>query len=355
MKRYRLRRSQVFANGGLNHSQAQVEHWPHQIIPGLALSSGLALVAICLHALPQLSILSSLILAIGLGISVRNTVGVTSIYEAGIRFALRRILRIAIVLLGLQLSLSQIVEVGFIGLAIIGFTLFSTFYFTCWLGEKLGVCQKLTQLIAAGTAICGASAIVATNAVVESSDEDVAYAIAMVTVFGTASMFLYPLVPDLLNLTPQAFGIWCGASIHEVAQVIAAAFQGGTVSGQLASVSKLSRVLLLAPVILILGTLPLSSVSRTSDRRLQTPPVPWFVLGFVGLIALNSFGVVPATGKSALITANQFLMTIAIAAMGLETNFQKMMQAGLKPLYLAASSWVFISIVSFALIVFFYQ
>lgn len=212
----------------------------------------------------------------------------------------------------------------------------------------------MSQLIAAGTSICGATAVIATNVVVEGHDEDVAYAVAMVTLFGTASMLLYPVFPGL-HLSPQAFGIWCGASIHEVAQVIAAAFQNGHVSGQVATISKLSRVMLLAPMVLTLGVVSASSRSGGQKLNLRQIPIPWFVLYFIGMIGLNSLNVFPTDAKAIVIQANQFLLAISLAAMGLETDLHKMKQAGMKPLYLGAASWLFISIVSLGLVEVFYQ
>ncbi len=144
---------------------------------------------------------------------------------------MKRILRFAIILLGLQLTLTQVSEVGAIGVGIIAATLAATFLVTKWVGALIGVPRKMAELIAAGTAICGASAVIATNTVTDAHDEDVAYAVACVTVFGSLSMFLYPLLPAVLHLGPHAYGLWTGASIHEIAQVVAAAFQDGREAG----------------------------------------------------------------------------------------------------------------------------
>ncbi len=340
-----------------DQAQFSAKHWfwIRQLIAGLLLTSGLALLATFLHTLPELGLFSPLILAILLGILVRNTVGTPQICQLGVTFSLKRVLKLAIILLGLQLSLEQVVEVGPVGLAMVAVTLLSTFVFTCWFGKRLGVSRKLSQLIAAGTSICGASAVIATNVVVEGHDEDVAYAVAMVTVFGTASMLLYPVVPGLLHLSPQAFGIWCGASIHEVAQVIAAAFQDGTASGQIATISKLSRVMLLAPTVLALGVVSLRSMKQGQKLSLRQLPIPWFVLYFVVVILLNSLNIFPAGLKATMIQINQFLLAISLAAMGLETNLHKMRQAGMKPLYLGAASWLFISVFSLGLVEVFYR
>lgn len=333
---------------------AQKRAWLYQLGAGLCLTSGLAFVAIFLHTLPGIGILSPLILAILLGILVRNTVGTPQICQLGVSFSLKWLLRLAIILLGLQLSWSQLFEIGSVGLFIVVITLVSTFVFTCWLGKHLGVSQKLSQLIAAGTSICGASAVVATNVVVDGRDEDVTYAVAIVTVFGTSSMLLYPMLSDLLHLTSQAFGIWCGTSIHEVAQVIATTFQQGELTSQIATISKLSRVVLLAPTVLTLGLFSARSVSQRQSLTWQNPPIPWFVVCFIGLILINSFQIFPEGPKALVIQANQFLLTIPMTAMGLETNLYKLKEAGLKPLYLGVFAWLFISTFSLILVKIFY-
>ncbi|MGK7954175.1 MAG: YeiH family protein [Crocosphaera sp.] len=321
------------------------------ILPGLGLTASLAILAEYLHKLPSLSLLSSLILAIILGIFLKNTIGVPKIYQQGITFSLKRILRLSIILLGLRLSLPQVIEVGPNGLAIVCFTLVSTFVFTCWLGQKLGVNKRLTKLIAAGTSICGASAIVATNGVVESKDEEVAYAVAIVTLFGTLSMLLYPLFPVFFQVTSQEFGIWCGVSIHETAQVIAAAFQGGEMSGELATIAKLSRVIFLVPIVLSLG---LFSNKSTANNQLNKLPIPWFVLGFIALMLLNSLDIFPENLKNSVVTFNHFLLAISMAGMGLKTSLFDIKKTGIKPFYLGAGSWLFISIFSLGLIKIFY-
>jgi uncharacterized integral membrane protein (TIGR00698 family) len=219
------------------------------MLPGLFLTFTIAAAALELRNLSGITVLSSLIIAIVLGMALHNTVGTPSTFKPGVVFSMRRILRFAIVLLGLQLSLAQVATVGIVGLAIIAVTLAATFAFTAWLGRRVGIDRKLAELIGAGTSICGASAVIATNTVTRASDEDVAYAVACVTVFGSVSALLYPGLAELLQLTPRAFGLWTGASIHEIAQVVAAAFQNGADSGNFGTIAKLSRVILLAPMI----------------------------------------------------------------------------------------------------------
>lgn len=311
--------------------------------PGLIAVTLLAWASIELHTLPQLAAVSALMIAIVLGMLVRNTVGIPAACGPGIRFSLRRILRFAIVLLGFQLSARQIVEVGGKGVLIVAVTLAAAFFFTTWLGGRLGVDRKLAELIAAGTSICGASAVVATNSVTEGSDEDVAYAIAVVTLFGCASMLLYPVGSALIQMPAHAYGLWAGASIHETAQVLAAAFQGGAVSGQIATVSKLSRVMLLAPVVLTLGWVTRRRDGAGSFSGKKTAiPVPLFLLGFIAAIGINSAAILPPSTTQLLVKTDQFLLALSLGAMGLETSFRKVREAGLKPMLLGSGAWLFI-------------
>jgi uncharacterized integral membrane protein (TIGR00698 family) len=322
------------------------------LVPGLFLTATIAATAFGLRNLSGITALSPLIVAIVLGIAFHNTVGTPAVYRPGVVFSMRRVLRFAIILLGLQLSLSQVVEVGGAGLGIIASTLAATFLFTVWLGRRLGVDRKLAELIAAGTSICGASAVVATNTVTRAPDEDVAYAVACVTVFGSASMLLYPALEGLLQLTPHAFGLWAGASVHEIAQVVAAAFQNGVDSGNFAMIAKLSRVMLLAPMILALGCFSSgnSQRDRVEGSKRRSVPVPWFVLGFVAMMLFNSLDLIPQLEKTWLIQTTTFLLTVALAAMGLETDVRKLRAKGWKPLLVGAGSWLFISAISLVLV-----
>ncbi len=322
-------------------------------IPGLALTFAVAGVGFALSRLPFLSTLSPLILSILIGMAFHNIVGTPAICRPGVKFSLRRILRLAIILLGLQLTVSQVLAVGGTGLFVVVATLAVTFGFTVWLGARLGVDPKLSQLIAAGTSICGASAVIAANTATEGSDEDVAYAVACVTVFGSISMFVYPLLPHILGLSTHSFGLWAGASIHEIAQVVAAAFQHGKDAGDLATISKLARVMMLAPVVLLLGFVKNWSQRKgaASGQAVRArAPAPWFVFGFIALIGFNSFDLLPHPFRSELIQINVFLLSAALAAMGLETDFRKLKAKGLRPLALGAGAWIFIALFSLGLI-----
>lgn len=322
------------------------------ILPGVALTAAIAAAAYRLRLLPAIGALSPMILAILLGVGLRNLFGAPAWAAPGIAFSLRKILRFAIALLGLQLSAAQIIDVGFTGLAIIAATLVATFCFTTRLGRWLGVEPELARLIAAGTSICGASAVVAANAITRARDEDVAYAIACVAVFGTLAMVSYPALADLARLGPRAYGLWAGASIHEVAQVIAASFQHGREAGDLGAVAKLSRVMLLAPTLLTLAFMA-GRGARGAEKF--SPPFPWFVIGFLALVGVSSIVAIPPDAKAAIATATTILLSMALAAMGLETDIAALRAKGLRPLALGLAASVFVSGFSLALIEAFFR
>jgi uncharacterized integral membrane protein (TIGR00698 family) len=327
-----------------------LKSWLADLLPGLLLTSGIAALAFLLRRIFGITMLSPMILSIVIGIVFHNIVQTPLAAKAGIRFGIRRILRFAIVLLGFQVTAQEVISVGAIGIAIIVTTLTATFCFTSWFGPFIGVDRKLAQLIAAGTSICGASAVIATNTVTDAPDEDVVYAVACVTVFGSAGMLLYPLLPGLLHLDQHAYGLWSGASIHEIAQVVAAAFQGGQEAGQFATIAKLSRVMLLAPVVLTIGYFARRRGTSNAAERGRDLPVPWFVFGFLAMIALNSAIVVPPAAKAGIIEVTTFLLAVALAAMGLETDLRKLKAKGLLPFMLGAAAWLFIAGLSLLLI-----
>lgn len=309
--------------------------------PGVLLAAGVAGAAFALRQLPGVAALSPMILAIVIGMAINNTVGVHALAKAGVTFTMRRVLRVAIVLLGWQLTVSQVLAVGGAGLGVIVATLLATFVFTLAMGRLLGVERKLTELIASGTSICGASAVIATNTVTRAADEDVAYAVACVTVFGSIAMVAYPLLPGLLHLDAHGYGLWAGASIHEIAQVVAAAFQDGPAAGEAATVAKLSRVMLLAPVVLGLGMLAARGAADGAGKA--KPPVPWFVLGFVAVAGVNSVVTLPAAVHQDVVLVTGFLLSMALAAMGLETDVAKLRAKGMRPLALGALAFLFIA------------
>lgn len=321
-------------------------------VPGLVLVAVITASAYGLRHIPAVSQLSPMISAIFVGMLFSNIVGVNASAGAGISISGKRLLRLAVALLGLQISFAQLAGIGVTGIGFAAFGLLSTYLFTISMGRVLGVNRGLAHLLAAGTSVCGASAIAAANAVTGADDEDVSYAVACITLFGTIAMFLFPFIGVLAGLAPEKYGLWIGLSVHEVAQVVGAAFQGGTQAGEVAVVTKLARVMMLAPLVIGLSCFIARPSKQTAGKSGGTPLVPFFVIGFLALAALNSFGLVPQPIRAPIVTATPILLTAAMAALGLGTNVSKLKKHGLPPLLLAAMASVFIATLCFVMVTF---
>ncbi|SNB60916.1 conserved hypothetical integral membrane protein [Rhodoblastus acidophilus] len=312
------------------------------LAPGLALTAGVALCAYALRLIPGVAALSPMILSVLIGALIHNTVGAIGGTGEGVNFSLRRILRLSIVLIGLQITGQQAAEVGVGGIGLIAFGLLATLAATLWMGRLLGVPRGVALLIGVGTSICGASAIVAAKAATGGEEDDAAYAVAGVTLFGTIAMFLYPALAAPLHLSASQFGLWAGASVHEVAQAVFAAGQGGPEALQVGTIAKLTRVAMMAPVIILLGEIYFRlGLAGGAERR--KPPFPWFLLGFLAMAALNSLVAIPSEVSAPLRAAATFLLSMAMAAMGLHTNLRHVFSAGLRPLALGLFASAFIS------------
>ena len=298
-----------------------------------------------IHIVKSLS-LSAIIIAILLGMFIKNTIGVKESMNEGIKLCSKKVLRLAIILLGFKLSLLEVSKLGFKAAIIILVITLATLIFTRYLGKKLNISRSLSILIGTGTSICGASAIVAVNAVTKSeNEEDVAFAVGIVTIFGTVFMLLYPIVFHVFNLNTIFYSLWAGSSIHEVAQVVAAGFAASNQAGTLATVVKLTRVLLIVPVTILLSIRE-SKKENSYKFSFKNITIPWFVLMFLGVIIINSLNIIPQNISKGFINLDNYLMTAAMVGLGLETSLSAMKKTGLKPIYLGALASVFISIFS---------
>jgi uncharacterized integral membrane protein (TIGR00698 family) len=319
--------------------------------PGLALCGAVAGIAMLLHALPLFRLFSPMIVAVVAGMALGGFNLVPRGSHAGLSFAARPLLRLAIILLGFQLTWPQIQQVGLVGTVIIVLSLTTTMLTTIALAKLLKIDRKLAQLIAVGTSICGASAIVAANSVTHGSDEDVAYALACVTFCGTIAMFVFPLILQITNFSEYQYGLWSGAAIHEVGQVVGAAFQGGQVSGEFGTIAKLTRVALLAPVIVVLGFGTRGSFyDAGAGHEKPARRVPPFILLFLVVVAVNSTVDISANLKSAVATTSTIMLTMALAATGLTADVRKLRKRGMGPFALGVAASVIIAAVSFGLL-----
>jgi uncharacterized integral membrane protein (TIGR00698 family) len=314
------------------------------IFPGVTIAALIGGLAFGLHRLPHMNVVSPAILAAVIGLFLAHAVKIPERMEAGIAFSSRSLLRWAVALLGLQVSFGQIAAIGWAGFAIVVAGMTISFLTIRALGRALGVAPKLAELIAAGTSICGASAVAGVNTATGAEDEDVAYAVAMVTLFGTMAMLLYPLIDHLLMLDSRRYGLWAGASIHEVAQVVGATAQIGPEATQTGTVAKLTRILMLAP--LVMG---LRFGRRKAAGGNAGVGMPLFVIGFLALVAVNSLFALPHELTALGGQVSGFLLAVALGAMGLKTHIAALKAKGWAPLVLGALGTLFISLFTLGL------
>ncbi|WP_018717172.1 YeiH family protein [Arhodomonas aquaeolei] len=323
------------------------------VAPGLALCAVLAGLSYAIAAWPALNQavpLSALTVGILAGVLVRLCVPIPASMEPGIRWTLHYVLRTGIVLLGFRLVLQDMLSVGMGGLALVVLAVGSTLTLAVVLGRALRLPDTLSVLVGSGTGICGASAVVAVDGVVRGREEDVACAIAIVTVFGTIAMFLYPALAPSLGLNEATYSAWAGSSIHEVAQVVAAGFAFNDQAGVDASLYKLSRVAMLAPAC---AALAIWWRRRERDTTKDTTtarraPVPLFVALFVVMVGVNSFAPVPAQLHDTLVTVDSGLLAAAMVAMGLHTRLVAVARLGWRPLALGLAMAIWISLLALA-------
>jgi uncharacterized integral membrane protein (TIGR00698 family) len=289
--------------------------------------------------------LSALTLTIVLGIVVGNTFfpAIATRTAAGVDLSKSLLLRAGVILYGFQITFQQITNVGWAGVLIAGVMLTLTFLLAVQLGVRLFKLDRQTSmLIGAGSAICGAAAVIATEPVVGGQAHKVSIAVATVVIFGTFGMFIYPLLYPHLGLSPHNYGIFAGSTIHEVAQVLVA---GRSVSADAASsavIEKMLRVMMLAPFLLVLSGSRPAAGPHAGAARGPRVVIPWFAILFIVASAVNSLHVLPAWLVRGLVQLDTVLLAMAMAALGLRTHVGAVRQAGVKPLMLAASLFVFL-------------
>jgi uncharacterized integral membrane protein (TIGR00698 family) len=313
------------------------------LLPGFAALGAIAALAAAVAGTPQLARLgiSSLTLAIAFGMIGGNLAPPrwTQAISHGAMFSQRTLLRLGVGLYGLRLTAQQIGAVGLRGVLIDMLVIASTLGLALWAGTRWFKLDRDTALlVGTGSAICGAAAVMAAEPVVKAPPHKVAIAVATVTVFGSLSILVYPLLFPLLGLDPAQFGIYIGSTVHEVAQVVAAGKAVSPATADQAVVVKLIRVALLAPVMLLVGRLVGAGKNENeTGQGAQRPPLlPWFIGLFAATAAANSLGLVGATLHAALLQIDGVLLAVAMAALGWSSSIRQMRQAGLRPLLLGA-------------------
>ena len=307
--------------------------------------------------------LSPLVIGIVMGIFYANTLHNQTplAWQSGITFSAKKILRFAIVIYGFRITFQQIAEVGIDGFLVSLIMLSTTLIFGAWAGTKLFGMQKDTSILtASGASVCGAAAVLATEPVLKAEEYKTAIAVSMVVLFGTISMFLYPVLyttiiehsTGFLHMTPREFGIYVGGTIHEVAQVVAvpASVPGAPAEmADAAVIVKMTRVIMIAPMLIVLGLYLAWDAKKSGEARNEKTKlvIPWFAVYFIMVAGFNSLQIVPQTIVNIINEIDTFLLTMAMTALGMGTIFSKFKGLGLAPIYTALSMFVWLVVGGF--------
>ncbi len=307
--------------------------------------------------------LSPLVIGIVMGIFYANTLHnqTPQAWQSGITFSGKKILRFAIVLYGFRITFQQIAEVGMDGFLVSLIMLTTTLILGSWLGTKIFGMEKDTSILtASGAAVCGAAAVLATEPVLKAEEYKTAIAVSMVVLFGTISMFLYPVLystiiehsSGFLHMTAREFGIYVGGTIHEVAQVVAvpASIPGSPEEmANAAVIVKMTRVIMIAPMLIVLGFY-LAYVAKKEgggNSGKTKLVIPWFAVYFIGVAGFNSLHLLPQNMVDIINEIDTFLLTMAMTALGMGTIFSKFKGLGLAPIYTALSMFVWLVVAGF--------
>ncbi|VFS25899.1 YeiH family protein [Klebsiella pneumoniae] len=317
-------------------------------VPGLALTAALTGAALWAGSFPAIAGagFSALTLAILFGMVVGNTVypKIWQPCDGGVIFAKQHLLRLGIILYGFRLTFAQIADVGVSGILIDVLTLSSTFFIACFLGQKVfGLDKHTSWLIGAGSSICGAAAVLATEPVVKAEASKVTVAVATVVIFGTIAIFLYPAMYPLLAhwFTPENYGIYMGSTMHEVAQVVAAGHAVSPDAENAAVIAKMLRVMMLAPFLLFLAA-RVKQLTPAGNGEKSKITIPWFAIMFILVAVFNSFHLLPKAVVDMLVTLDTVLLAMAMAALGVTTHVSALKKAGAKPLLMALMLFVWL-------------
>ncbi|HEX7341594.1 MAG TPA: YeiH family protein [Rhodanobacteraceae bacterium] len=313
--------------------------------PGLLLSTGIAVVAWQLGR--WLPLIGGPVFGIVLGVIVRNTVTPPGACLPGIRFAGKQVLQWSIVALGLGLSLTQVAHTGLDSLSVTLVTVTAAF-FTAWLlGRLLGIPSRLKLLIGVGTAICGGSAIAAVTPIIKADEHETAFAISTIFLFNLVAVLLFPLLGHLMHMSNQGFGLWAGTAINDTSSVVAAGYSYSSAAGDFATIVKLTRATLIIPVCLALALIEAWRNKRSSGGDFQLGRVfPWFILWFVVASAVRTLGWIPTSWHADLHVMAEFLIIVALAAIGLSSDLRRMKSTGLRPIALGLGVWAAVAVSS---------
>ena len=311
-------------------------------LPGAALSLAIAAAAKFIEGLLPVHIIGAAVIAMFIGMGVNALWTPTKTFMPGLTFTSKKLLKFAIILLGASLSIGVILNVGKLSLMVMLFTLLTCFGGGHFIGRALGLNWKLSNLISAGTGICGGSAIAAIAPTIDAKDTDIAYAMSATFLFDMAMIILFPIMGRALGLTDMAYGLWAGTAVNDTSSVVAAGFAFSEAAGDFATMVKLTRTLSIIPTVMVFALINVHIKRREALTAVASANVrtkvsirklfPWFILGFLAMSAVKSAGLIPDSVSAVLKDVSKFLMVAALAAIGLKTSFKEMSKSGVAPM-----------------------
>lgn len=315
----------------------------YQFAIGFGLTILMTLISRLLVQLPLLSIMGAMVVAILAGIAFRAAEEkITAAGQAGVGFTAKYILRAGIILMGVRLNFADIWAAGWQTLLLDISVIIFAISLIQFLGHRLKVADKLAALIAVGTGVCGAAAIGGVAPMIKAKEEDVAVSVTIIALLGTLFAVLYTAILPVLGLSPYEFGTFSGSTLHELAHVIAASAADGQSSSDIAIIVKLGRVALLAPVALLFGWF----YARREQQAVSLTrlPIPWFIFGFLLMAGCNTYHLFSAHVAALLTDASIFLLTMAMAAMGLNVKLSEFKRVGYTPIIIGLIGSVLLSL-----------
>ncbi len=321
------------------------------VLPGLGIAAAIAAAATLIGR--QFPILGSAMPAIVIGVLIAVLVKRPASWEPGLKFASKMVLQVAVVVLGTQLSLRQVAEVGIESFPVMISTLVVCLLAAWLLGRAMKIDADLNVLIGVGTAICGASAIAAVSPVVKARNEAIAYAVSTIFLFNVLAVLIFPWLGHALGLTQHEFGLFAGTAVNDTSSVVATAGIYGSAALSFAVVVKLVRTLMIIPISLGLAGLQARKEAAGSPTNSAVPRIsllgvfkliPWFLIGFLLASVLRSLGLVPDAAQAPLAQVAMFFISTAMAAIGLSTDVAGFRKAGLRPLILGGLLWIIVTV-----------
>ncbi|MBQ7822143.1 MAG: putative sulfate exporter family transporter [Clostridia bacterium] len=307
------------------------------VIPGFVLSVLIAFAARSIESLLPIHVIGASVIALFIGMAI-NAFWRPAFLKPGLKFTSKKILKLAIILLGASLSVNVILSVGKMSLMVMFFTLLTCFGGGYFVGKALKLNWKLSNLISAGTGICGGSAIAAIAPVIEADDSDIAYAMSATFLFDMAMILLFPIMGHAIGLSDMAYGLWAGTAVNDTSSVVAAGYAYSEAAGDFATMVKLTRTLSIIPTVLVFAFISMrikrkNNIDIKDGKKVNVWGLfPWFIVGFIALAGINSHGFIPEQVSLAAKDISKFLMVSALAAIGLGTSFKDMKRSGIAPM-----------------------